>query len=174
MSYGSTKYGSLWHGSDSLFGSIVGLPHFSLNTLHATVGLFSSNHLPFWQKTVRKLTTEFFTKKSDDVLVADKPQYFSEFLLTECATLLYNYIPGSPTMHYLCYWNLYWSCVTIQWHSMNCIGEMVSYGKMTVNDCSLVLRSWTIQHLLEGQRKTWKYVKGQERHLNSQLDHSWA
>jgi len=54
MSYGNTRYGfSLWHRSDSLF-LFAGLPHFSVNTLHAIAGLFPSKHFPFLQKNTEK------------------------------------------------------------------------------------------------------------------------
>lgn len=63
MCYGSTRYGfSLWHRSNGLF-LFAGLPHFSVNTLRAIAGLFSSKHFPFLQKNTKKIEHGIVHKK---------------------------------------------------------------------------------------------------------------
>jgi len=82
----------LWHRSHSLF-LFAGLPHFSVNTLRAIAGLFSSKHFLFLPKKKKTEKTEHgIVHKKKTVMLSmwlTMTQYFSKFLVTQHATLLY-------------------------------------------------------------------------------------
>jgi hypothetical protein len=90
-SCGSTRYSfSLWHRSDSLF-LFAGLPHFSVNTLRAIAGLFSSKHFPFFfflKKTTVKIEHGIVHKRTWCFPCNWQCHNIFQFLVTQCTAPL--------------------------------------------------------------------------------------